>query len=189
MVRYHGLSRSTVGHLIKMGVPRTLLLATAFLAARSGQLQRDLDMVEMYAGEAQLCKEATSAGLKAIPFEVTTNKHNNVMTDVGFLRAATLILRLKHGAVLWCGTPCSTWVFMSRGSTRRSATEPLGDEHVEKVRVSNCLVARTVLLTLLAIARGVAWAWEQPISSLMTEHPRVKQLRRLCVCLSETACM
>jgi len=78
MVRHHGLSRSTVGHLIKMGVPRALLLATAFLAVRSGQIQRDLDMVEMYAGEAQLCKEATSAGLKAIPFEVTTNKHNNV---------------------------------------------------------------------------------------------------------------
>ncbi len=75
---------------------------------------------------------------------------------------------------------------MSRGTTKRSKQSPLGDEHVEKVRLSNVLVARTVLLTLLAIARGVAWTWEQPLSSLMEEHPRVKHLRHLCAGWPET---
>lgn len=38
------------------------------------------------------------------------------------------------------------------------------------------MVSRTVLLALIAQARGCIWVIEQPFSSLMREHPRMKHL-------------
>ena len=34
---------------------------------------------------------------------------------------------LRKGCLWWCGPPCSTWVFLSRGSTGRSFTRARGD--------------------------------------------------------------
>ena len=97
----------------------------------------------------------------------------------GFLRAVGLVLRLRVGGLVWGGTPCSSWVFMNRGTSKRTASNPLGDCSEPSVRLGNLLTTRFVLLVLLGVARGAMWCCEQPMSSLMPRHPRMQQLWRL----------
>ena len=56
--------------------------------------------------------------------------------------ALMLVRRLRADALLFCGPPCSTWVWMSRGSTLRSTVTPLGDTTLPCVASANKLVAR-----------------------------------------------
>ena len=64
----------------------------------------------------------------------------------------------------------------SRGSTKRSATRPLGREDAPSVRAGNTMVARCVLIILLAASRGINWCLEQPQGSLMERHPAMQSL-------------
>ena len=42
------------------------------------------------------------------------------------------------------GVCCSSWIATSRGSTGRCFISPMGDQRHEKVRLSNCMVSRTL---------------------------------------------
>ena len=94
-------------------------------------------------------------------------------------RTAGEVMRLKVGGLLWGGVPCSSWVFLNRHTSKRSREAPLGDEEQPSVRRANLLVTRWTLLVLLAVSRGCVWLAEQPMSSLMPEHPRLKQVCEL----------
>jgi hypothetical protein len=89
------------------------------------------------------------------------------------------VMRLKIGGLLWGGVPCSSWVFLNRGTSGRSRDKPLGNDWQASVRSSNLIVTRFVLLCLLAVARGAVWLAEQPMSSLMLHHPRLQEVQRL----------
>lgn len=67
----------------------------------------------------------------------------------------------------------------SRGSTMRSRTQPMGDTSRPSVRLGNLLTARTVVLLLIAAAKGCWWVCEQPASSLMERHVLFQKLLRL----------
>lgn len=71
--------------------------------------------------------------------------------------------------------PCA-WPFLrSRGSTRRSEAQPLGDERLESVQVGNCIAARTLVI-LLVVAALQCWAiLEQPKGSIMESHPAFQE--------------
>jgi hypothetical protein len=111
--------------------------------------------------------------------EVSCNAKNDILSIPGFLRALRLTLRLKIGGVLWTGTPCSSWTFLNRGTSQRSAERPLGNQQEVSVLRANEIVSKVALLCLVAACRHVAWSTEQPLSSLMDKHPRLVQLRRL----------
>lgn len=98
--------------------------------------------------------------------------------DMGWGTAGE-VMRLKVGGLLWGGVPCSSWVFLNRHTSKRSREAPLGDEGQPSVRRANLLVTRWTLLVLLAVSRGCLWLAEQPMSSLMPEHPRLKQVCEL----------
>lgn len=59
----------------------------------------------------------------------------------------------------------------SRGTTKRSATRPLGEESYESVRVGNILTARTLVILMVAQALRCFWVLEQPKGSVMELHP------------------
>ncbi len=46
------------------------------------------------------------------------------------------------------------------------------------MKAGNCMVARCVLLILLAASRGIFWVLEQPKGSLLEQHPCVQLLMR-----------
>lgn len=83
----------------------------------------------------------------------------------------------KTGKVLsTLGMVCSTWVFMSRGSTYRSFLNPEGNTSNEKVQLANRMLCRSVLLCLLTVCMNGVYILEQPLSSLAEYHPRFQWL-------------
>lgn len=55
----------------------------------------------------------------------------------GLKRAMVNILRLQPGALLTAGLPCSSFIFLNRGTSKRSRSRPLGDQSKEYIKVSN----------------------------------------------------
>ena len=99
--------------------------------------------------------------------------------------------------VVCFGLVCSTFVSVSRGSTRRHYFLPLGDEDALSVQKGNLLANRSAMLecesfytlkqcppglsrTILAMyqimSRGGVWIFEQPSSSLVFRMPKFQRL-------------
>ncbi|CAK8988087.1 Uncharacterized protein SCF082_LOCUS1242 [Durusdinium trenchii] len=113
----------------------------------------------------------------------------NMLSAEGFANALHCVCNLKPGGGHMSAPVCSTWVFMSRGSTLRSRTRPLGRKDSGAVRDGNVLAARALVLCILAAAKGCFWLLEQPASSIMELHPlfqaaiRLLGMHRLCIAM------
>lgn len=173
------MSRALQTRLTALGAPASLLLAVNFVFSRYGDT-RDLDVLELFAGEGQLSAAMEAEGLAVARFEIKQNPSDNMLTTAGWLRALHLTCRLRHGSLLWAGVPCSSFVYLNRGTSGRSASSPCGKQDVPSVKAANTIVNRVILLILVAIARNVAWTVEQPLSSVMDSLPRFTRLRELC---------
>ena len=61
---------------------------------------------------------------------------------MGFSLAMRYTLRLRPGALLVMGPPCSSFVFINQGTAKRSEDVPYGDYNMPPVALGNlCLVA------------------------------------------------
>lgn len=100
------------------------------------------------------------------------------MTYKGFCKAVLCVLRIRKGGLLWSGCPCSSFVWLARGTSGRSAETPYGNPDAPSAVLGNALFERSLLLAILAIARGVHIATEQPGSSLMTLYPGLLRLQQ-----------
>ena len=61
-------------------------------------------------------------------YDVDLNKEDmDLSTSRGFINSLKYTLRLKKGALLWGGNPCSNQIFMSSSVHKRSAADPMGD--------------------------------------------------------------
>ena len=47
------------------------------------------------------------------------------------------VLQAKEDALIHCGPPCSSWIWVNRGTSRRTREEPEGDAGVNSVLNSN----------------------------------------------------
>jgi hypothetical protein len=84
-------------------------------------------------------------------------------------------------SIEWWAIVCSTFVWMSRASTRRTPQNPEGSTTSQAVAEANKMLARTVLLITFGIARLIAWGLEQPSSSILPQTRRFKKLKQLSV--------
>jgi hypothetical protein len=109
---------------------------------------------------------------------IDPQRHNLLSTE-GLLHAIKGVLRLRQRGLLWGGVPCSSFVWINRGTSRRSRANPLGDVSVASVSTSNTIVSRFALLVLLGVSRGATWLVEQPSSSLLPWHPRIADITLL----------
>eukprot|EP00969_Alexandrium_andersonii_P371745 15480189-Alexandrium_andersonii.AAC.1 len=138
----------------------------------------ELSCLEMFCGEATIAQNFQLAGLPSVGYDVLRHeKHsplrpcNDVTTSPGFLVALALVLRLsKESSLLWMAVVCSTWVWISRASTQRSTSQPLGTDS-DGNRKANQMTSRCALLQVIQACRGGSWAIEQPASSLLRLHP------------------
>ena len=141
---------------------------------------RDLDLLELFCGQGMLHKSAKLLGLASAGMDRELNpKLHDLLTTRGLLHAIRAVLRLRVNSLLFLGIPCSSWVWMNRGTSKRSRTNPLGDTTVPSVAATNQLTSRCTLLVMTAVARGACWLLEQPASSLLPHHPRMAQLVHL----------
>ncbi len=109
-------------------------------------------------------------------YDINKDSEQNLLTPEGFLLAVRSVLRLRTGGTLWGGVPCSSFVWISRGSSGRSKDMPEGNGSLCSI-LGNVLLVRFILLSMIAISRGCHVVIEQPESSLMTRHPRVLALQ------------
>lgn len=94
----------------------------------------------------------------------------DMTTDIGFANSLYQAANLKPGAAALAAPVCGSWVFMSRGSTGRSRSRPMGDLTCKSTRLGNLLCARTLVILWLCAAQSVWFVLEQPSSSLMELH-------------------
>ena len=114
------------------------------------------------------------------------------------MEAVLRVLRLAPDAVMSMGPPCSSYVYLNAGSSKRSRTRPYGDTskaYIENANLLLCyigvkktvvinqfrdeyqplaklrLCSRVCLLIILATVRGVYICLEQPLSSSMRWFP------------------
>ncbi|CAL1152575.1 unnamed protein product [Cladocopium goreaui] len=149
------------------------MLATLIFAQPGLDWSSPIDHFETFAGKM-------SAGRTAVPFELDLDpKTQDILTPHGFANACFQVLRLRVGGADLHAPVCSTWVWMSRGSTLRSACRPLGRSDSKKVHEGNVMTARVMVLMILAACKGCWSILEQPQSSLMSCHPTFQRMLKL----------
>ena len=167
--------------LIAAGVPKALLEILLLLLVNPAlAIACALDGAELFAGVAAVTAGMRAQKLTCIPFEIKLSRHMDMLSTTGFGLALTLILRMGMSGrgLLWMAPVCSSWIFMSMGTTMRSRWTPEGDTSVACVKDGNIMVCRCVLLAALAHALNLTWIIEQPSSSVMVYHPRMQWLAK-----------
>ncbi|CAJ1335972.1 unnamed protein product, partial [Effrenium voratum] len=105
--------------------------------------------------------------------DLSLHESHNIMSSHGFANMVWQVCRLRPGSGKFTAPVCSTWVFLSRSSTGRSAARPLGWTSRE------CVAGRVLVLLLIAHSIQVWWVLEQPLSSVMHLHPLFQAMLKL----------
>jgi hypothetical protein len=95
------------------------------------------------------------------------------------MSAIIFVLRIRRGCGFLAAPVCSSWIWLNRFTSGRSAADPLGHWYRPYVREANTQVVRVVILCLIAAALGLSFIVEQPEGSLLEQHPRWQHLCRM----------
>ena len=76
------------------------------------------------------------------------SRHHDLLTTVGLLVTLACVRRLAIGSHLWAGAPCSSFIWMSRGTTRRCRLRPRGSRMYATVKKANRFVRRLCMVSL-----------------------------------------
>ena len=109
-------------------------------------------------------------------FDITDEDvENNLLSEVGFLKALLLALRLQPFGLYYGALPCDSFGWMSCGTHGRSATSPGGKPHPFVVE-GNIVLCRWMMLALIAVVRGCVWMAENPGRTTLQVMPAMKHL-------------
>lgn len=162
---------------------------------------QDVRVVEVFAGTGAINRACAERGLRSTAIDLSYSTSMNILQSGGFLSGSQSckvyarltvvackqcvnvprtcvrqILKMSPPALLWLAPVCSSWIFLSRASTKRSPACPEGDASLTVVRHGNIMLSRVVLLVRLAQGLGHRWCVEQPTSSLMNRMPRLQEV-------------
>ena len=99
----------------------------------------------------------------------------------GFFWTLRDILKCREDGLVTAGVPCSSFIFLSVGSSGRSDCCPLGRD-VPFVNLANNIVARVSLLLVICLLRSVSFSVEQPNSTKLFMLPYMTYMRELAEC-------
>ncbi|CAJ1392640.1 unnamed protein product, partial [Effrenium voratum] len=137
------------------------------------------DHVELFSGQAAVSRAEIEEGRTAMAYDVEYDPEMmNILGTKGYIHACFQILNLKRGGHLTLAPVCSSWVYLSRGSTGRSRSRPEGSPYSPSAVAGNTMLYRCVILILFASSRGIWWCLEQPRGSLMQFHPAMQILMK-----------
>lgn len=153
-------------------LPALRLLARESWPETGEPASRDLDYVEVFAGDAAISRGLALLGYRGWSLDVRAHSSHDLLTPAGFKLLLEGVMRLRPGGLLWAAPPCSTWVYVSLHSTGRDI-KVQGKLDSKYVQSQNALVSRLLLLSLLARSRGACFIWEQPHASRMFRYPPV----------------
>jgi len=140
------------------------------------------EVLDFFAGVARVSKLSRGLGQSTASFDIGFHQDPNVFdinSPAGMVLSVYAMLNSRFDeALASVGLCCSSYVVTSRGSTHRSFITPMGNEKFLKVRLSNQMTSRTILLLVLFTACGGVWVLEQPGTSIVTRHRRFRWLVR-----------
>ena len=101
-------------------------------------------------------------GCTTASFEIEDDPEKyNFISPRGFMIALMLCLQIVEGGGFLAAPVCSTWIWLNRGTSRRSRGLPLGVTCVQPVAEANEQVSNLTLACYLLSAMGVFWCVEQ----------------------------
>ena len=103
--------------------------------------------------------------------ELRQGPSHDILSVRGMVRAISCTLSVAVAGVFWSGLPCSSLIWLNRGTSKRSKWAPFGNQNNPKVDASNAMTLRWILCALVAITRRVVVIVEQPTSSILTSMP------------------
>ena len=177
---HYGLSGGTFRALRRMGAPILLFNALMALFLCPGLMgNQDLRGAEIFSGVASIHQAFDGRGYASAKYDfIIDGELCNILTPSGWNNGLTLVGRLQPNSLIHSTTVCSTWVFMSRGSTNRSMWCPLSPlPWSEGIAQADCTVSRVCLYWFLVVASACTFVSEQPLSSLMALLPRIVGFR------------
>ncbi|CAL1165491.1 unnamed protein product [Cladocopium goreaui] len=113
--------------LHRLRAPKVLAILAAMVFSLPLSF-KPLDHVELFSGKMAVTVAEMQEGRKCAAYDMDyDDKYMNILDPQGFAVAVYQVLRIKPGGSLTLAPVCGTWVWLSRGSTKRSAQCPLGD--------------------------------------------------------------
>ena len=144
---------------------------------------RNLECVEIFAGVGAVAAAAKELGLRAATYDKyripgNTEVTEDITTWEGFQTAIGLVMRLVPAGLLMLAPVCASWGFMNSSRCQRSACNGYeGNMSYPPVVQGNAIAKASVFLILLAAARGVRAAMENPVSSSMFKYRMVVEMQ------------
>lgn len=145
---------------------------------------RNIHLLDVCAGKARISRWAMLHGLTAAAVDFEYGDHMDINSDIGLALLIILALRVVLGGLIFMGPQCSSWIWMSRSISKRSASDTTGDTSRQFVADGNRLNSRCGVVCAIAHMMGVRWVIEQPGSSLFFESPPMAATIQHCAAQS-----
>ena len=173
-----------VAELARLGVPWPMILLMLLLAWSTNVSHTPIGFADFFSGEdAQTAAFREDHYMQGHSHDIRNGRAFDFLANSGFALAANSVGRLQPNGIAPLGPTCSSWVFLSRSSSKRNYLYPIGCEELDWVRAGNVMASRVCLLLLLIVYAQCTFLLEQPVSSLFSRHHRfvlvVKLLRQL----------
>ena len=167
-----GVSLHTYKITRKIGMPIMLYTIMSSLTRLVEFPTDTIECIEYVSGVGNIKTKFHNAGFPALGYDIEYDLDNNDLCSTqGFIFALVCMMRLAPDGLAWFATVCSSWIWLASNSTRRTRANPLGRNDSESVRHGNVQVARSAVLMALCHAKAAWWGLEQPLKSLMAQHP------------------
>ena len=141
-------------------------------------VDRDLDLCELWAGVGSVSKAAARRKLKTNCLDILLLPGDDVTTLTGFRKTLAVVQRLRPGGLLMMGPPCSSFVWMNSSACKRNAVDDFkGDVSYERVHDGNVQAEVAVFMFLYALHRHVVPVLENPQKSMLWKYSIVNTMR------------
>ena len=141
-------------------------------------VDRDLDLCELWAGVGSVSKAAARRKLKTSCLDILLLPGDDVTTLTGFRKTLAVVQRLRPGGLLMMGPPCSSFVWMNSSACKRNAVGDFkGDVSYERVHDGNVQAEVAVFMFVYALHRHVVPVLENPQKSMLWKYSIVDTMR------------
>ncbi|CAL1128416.1 unnamed protein product, partial [Cladocopium goreaui] len=126
--------------------------------------------LEVFAGDHMLHSGVQLEGLQSRALDVNYTRKMDLATAFGFILAVNFVRHVRQQGCAWFALPCSSWVFLSQGSTKRHFLRPQGWNCFKSTAEGNRLARRLAYLLELCHKLKIFYIIEQPESSLLFRY-------------------
>ena len=107
-----------------------------------------------------------------LTYDIKDSIAQNILSDEGFEFLLKYIHRVRRTGIVVLAPVCSSFCWLFRSTSGRSIIEPLGNDGVPSVSDGNIMVSRVCLLLHWILSKGSVFVLEQPLGSILPQHPR-----------------